>query len=146
MKHTQLGADGKPAASTTIGITVLEVRQGTQDELKQAGFTLDPDEQKATPYYVDARFENQGTETIKRDLGVSLEDQDGNSITSTIVIDLGGAPFEKCPKAEDGELAAGESYETCILFLVPESRKASKVSFLPYDPESETDFVYWAVE
>jgi len=45
----------------------------------------------------------------------------------------------------EGELAPGESFETCTLFLVPKGREPSKVSFLPNDPGAETDFVYWDV-
>ena len=145
VEHTQILSGGKPGPKTTLGITALKVRRGTQEELKQAGFKLDPDEQRGTPYYVDTRYENQGTQTIKRELLVSLEDGDGNSISSTTIIDFGGDPFKLCPKAERGSLAAGESYESCLLFLVAEGKQPSKVSFLPYDPESETEFVYWAI-
>jgi hypothetical protein len=143
--HTQIGTGGA-APSTTLGITVLKVRQGTQEELKQGGFRLDPDEQKTTPYYVDVRYENQGQEAIKRQLDVGLEDQDGNLISATTIISLGGPPFAKCPKISEGELVPGQSYESCTLFLVPEGREPGKVSFLPYNPTSETEFVYWDVE
>ena len=144
VEHTQIG-DGGALTANTLGITVLAVRQGTQEELEQGGFTLDPEEQSTTPYYVDVRYENQGTEAIKRELDVGLEDQDGRLILSTVIIDLGGAPFEKCPKVSEGDLAPGESYESCTLFLVPEGSEPSKVSFLPYDPKNETEFVYWDV-
>ncbi len=142
VEHTELSGGN---AKTTLGITVLRVRKGTQKELKDAGFTLDPDEQSATPYYVDARFTNKGSNAIKRDLSLSLEDQDGNLISSTVIIELGGTPFQKCRKNTEGELAPGESFETCTLFLVPKGREPSKVSFLPNDPGAETDFVYWDV-
>lgn len=145
VEHTQFLSGGKPGPKTTLGITVLEVTQGTQQQLKQAGFRLDPEEERATPYYVTTRFENQGSQAIKRELLVSLEDGDGTSISSTTIIDFGGEPFAQCPKAERGQLAAGQSYESCLLFLVPEGKEPSKVSFLPYDPESETEFVYWKV-
>jgi hypothetical protein len=42
-------------------------------------------------------------------------------------------------------VAAGENYETCLLFLMPEGKEANRVSFLPYDPETPTDHVYWDV-
>jgi hypothetical protein len=142
VEHTQIG-EGGALTATTLGITVLAVREGTQQELEQGGFTLDPEEQSTTPYYVDVRYENQGTEAIKRQLDVGLEDEDGDLIGSTVIIDLGGAPFEQCPKISEGDLAPGESYESCTLFLVPEGSGPSKVSFLPYDPENETEFVYW---
>ena len=142
VEHTQIGGGGA-LTKTTVGITVLAVREGTQQELEEGGFTLDPEEQSTTPYYVDVRYENQGADVIARQLGVGLEDEDGDLISSTVIIDLGGAPFEKCPKIFEGDLAPGESYESCTLFLVPEGSGPSKVSFLPYDPENETEFVYW---
>ena len=142
VEHTELGG---AKAKTTLGITVLRVRKGTQQELKDAGFSLDPSEQSTTPYYVDARFTNKGSNAIERSLSLSLEDQDGNLISSTVIIELGGTPFQKCRKNTEGELAPGKSFQTCTLFLVPKGREPSKVSFLPNDPGNETEFVYWDV-
>ena len=144
VQHQIAGTQDPP---TTIGITVTAVRKGTQAELEAAGFNLDPEEKTATPYYVDARFENQGQNPIKRQLLVGLEDEDGQLLSRTTVIDFGGEPFEKCPSVgTEGELAPGQSYEDCSLFLVPEGRTPEKVEFLPYDPENETEFVYWNIE
>jgi hypothetical protein len=142
VEHTELSR-GK--AKTTLGITVQRVRKGTQQELTDAGFSLDPSERSTTPYYVDARFTNKGSNAIKRNLSLSLEDQDGNLISSTVIIELGGTPFQKCRKNTKGALAPGESFETCTLFLVPKGREPSEVSFLPNDPGAETEFVYWDV-
>lgn len=129
--------------ATTLGITVLKVREGTQQELTDAGFKLDPDEQSSTPYYVDTRFDNQGSSPIGRLLFVSMDVGDDVSLSSTTVINLGGEPFELCPQADDGVIAPGASFERCQLFLVPEGKQPSRVSFLPYNPEEPTDFVYW---
>jgi hypothetical protein len=146
VEHTQIGTGGA-TTKTTVGITVLEVTRGTQEELEQGGLEVDdPEERNATPYYVDVRYENQGSQPIKRDLQVGLEDQDGNLIGGTTIISFGGPPFAKCKPAEEGEVEPGESYESCKLFLVPEGKEPSRVSFLPYNPEEETEFVYWAVE
>jgi len=142
VEHAQ-DPSGTPS---TLGITVLAVRKGTQEEMKQGGFTLEGEELTRTPYYVDTRFENQGSAAIKRQLYVAMEDQDGNLITSTTIIDLGGKPFAQCPKAGDAKLAPGQSYKSCSLFLVPEGREPTKVSFLPTDPGTPTEFVYWSVE
>jgi hypothetical protein len=144
VQHTQLvGTAAGP--STTLGITVLKVRKGTQAELKAGGYKVDPKNQDDTPYYVDVRYANKGSEAIKRDLGVSLEDQDGNLISSTLIFDFGGKPFAKCPRVTEGKLAPGQSYESCTLFLVPPDRDPKKVSFLPHTPGKDTDFVYWDV-
>jgi hypothetical protein len=140
VQHADTEADATP---TTLGVTVLTVRQGTQQELEDGDFKLDPDEQELTPYYVDARFENQGTQTIDRRLRPGLEDGDGNLINATTIISLGGPPFEKCPQPTEGQLESGQTYESCTLFLVEEGREPDRASFLPYVPGEETDFVYW---
>jgi hypothetical protein len=65
---------GRAKRSTTLGITVTKVRKGIQQELKDGGFTLDPDEQARTPYYVDMRIDNQGSSAIGQRQFVSMED------------------------------------------------------------------------
>ena len=145
VEHTQSGATaGGP--KTTLGVTALRVREGTQEQLTAGGFSLDPEEQAMTPYYVDARYENQGSTAVKDVPDVSLEDEDGNLISGTVIISLGGPPFKQCPKNDDDDLSAGESQESCTLFLVPEGKRPERVSFLPFDPEGGSDFVYWSVE
>src|SRR5207237_9111830 len=118
-------------------------KRATQEELMQARKTPDAKSTSATHYYVDVLYANKGAHAIKRNLDVSLEDQDGNLITSTVIFNYGGRPFDKCPKIDTGNLAPGKSYKSCTLFLVPKGRNPSKVSFLPYDPKHATDLVYW---
>jgi hypothetical protein len=145
VQHTEILGANENGPATKLGITVLRVRKGTQQELAKGGFTLGKEERSRTAYYVDVRYDNEGTKAIKRSLDVALEDQDGNLITATTIISLGGPPFAKCPKIDEGKLAPGESYESCTLFLVPKGKTPSKVSFLPYSPGKETEFVYWDV-
>ncbi len=147
VEHSPAVTTGEQAPEPTmLGITVLAVRKGTQEELKQAGFTLDPVERTSTPYYVNLRLRNQSGPAIDRLASVSLEDDDGTTVRSTTVIDLGGRPFEACPQGSKGLLKPGQRYEQCELYLVPDGTEPSKASFLPYDPETPTDYVYWAVE
>lgn len=143
VSHSQIASGDQKAATTTLGITVLKVRKGTQEELTQGGLTVDAKNKSDTPYYVDVRYENTGSAAIKRSLDVALEDQDGNLITAVTIFNYGGKPFGQCPAINDGEVAPGSSYESCTLFLVPEGKEPSRVSFLPYNPTKETEFVYW---
>lgn len=144
VQHAETGS-GEAGKPTTLAVTVLAVRPGTQQELEDGGFTLDPEEKELAPYYVDVRYENRGDEPLERHLGVSMEDQDGNLITQTTIISLGGPPFAKCARAEDGTLEPGQSYESCALFLVPEGSEPTQVRFLPYVPGTETDWVRWDI-
>jgi len=142
--HTDLTA-GTPAPRTTLGITVLTVQTGTLSDLEQAGFDLDTQAKASTPYYVDVRYENKGSQTIGRLIDVSLEDEVGDDYSSTTIIALDDTPFAPCPDATKGDLKPGDTFERCTLFLVPSGRHPKRVSFLPYDPQHETQFIYWAI-
>lgn len=142
VQHAKPGAaEGTPV--TILGVTVLAVRAGTQEELEEGGFSLDPEEKELKPYYVDVRYENQGDNAIERQMSVSLRDEDDNLINPTVIISLGGPPFENCPTNRGGDLEPGDSYESCSLFLVDPDREPRRVTFLPSVPGIETDWVYW---
>ena len=144
--HTDMRSGGA-GVRTRIGLTVLRVRTGTQQELAANGLEVEPEDRTATPYYVDARFANRGPNAVGKSLRVGLEDSDGNLVPSTLVFGLGDEPFEPCPTVTDGTLKPGESYESCTLVLVPDGVDVEKVEFLSdKGPDEEPEFVYWAVE
>ncbi len=144
--HTDLSG-GQPGVRTRIGLTVLAVRKGTQQELAANGLEVEPEDETATPYYVDARFANKGPNAVKRGLSVGLEDSDGNRIPSTLLFDFGNEPFEPCRRISEGTLRPGQSYESCTFVLVPDGVEPARVEFLSdRGPDEEPEFVYWAVE
>ena len=59
VKHTQIVSQGGRAPTTTLGVTVLRVRKGCQEELRRTGVSLDPKDKSTTPYYVDVRYANK---------------------------------------------------------------------------------------
>jgi hypothetical protein len=132
---------------TQIGLTVLAVRIGMQEELIAHGFRLDRDERDATPYYIDARFANKGPNAVRRALYVGLEDSEGDLIPQPLLFDFGNEPFEPCLSVSEGILEPGESYESCTLVLVPPGVDVGKVQFLSDNGDGkEPEFVYWATE
>ena len=143
--------DSEANTATTLSVTVTDVRQGTIEELEKAGLELDEDERDLVPHYVDATYENTGDETVKRTMRVSIEDADDNLINPTVVFDFsGGKGKDKapgpCPNVDDGDLAAGESFEDCTLFLASQGVEIVRVTFLSQPADGESEFVYWAVE
>lgn len=141
VQHADVGETiGTP---TTLGVTVLAVREGTMADLEAGGYEVDPEDLSKTPIYVDVRYENKGDQTISRELRTSLEDQDGNLITAVTIFNYGGQPFETCTDNTEGELAPGESFESCVLHFSAEGREPTRVSFLPTTPGEESDWVYW---
>lgn len=139
--------DSTSGARTQIGLTVLRVRRGTQEELEQHGIRVDPVDRTATPYYVDARFRNSGSNAVQRNLGVGLESSDGTRISSTLILDLGGKGFPPCRRIGEGALRPGQAYESCTLFLVPDGIGVARVHFLSDNgPGREPELVRWAAE
>lgn len=143
--------DSEAGTATTLAITVTDVRQGSIEELEKAGLEFDDDERDLVPYYVDATYENTGDEAVKRNMRPSIEDADDNLINPTVVFDFSGGKGQDkepgpCPNVEDGEVAAGESFEDCTLFLVSQGVEVARVTFLSKPEDGESEFVYWAVE
>lgn len=138
---------GEPGVRTQIGLTVLAVRKGTPKELADNGIRVDPEDEKAVPYYVDARFANIGPRPVKRNLSVGLEDSEGNLVPPTLIFGIGGEPFGPCREVTEGMLKPGDSYESCTLVLVPDGVDIAKVQFLSdKGPDTPPEFVYWATE
>lgn len=144
--HVDL-SEGQPGVSARIGLTVLAVRKGTQQELEAGGLQVRAEAKDDTPYYVDARFTNKGPNAVERNLHVGLEDSGGDLVRGTIIFGLATQTFEPCPDPSSGTLEPGESYEGCTLVLVPEGTDVAKVYFLSDNgPDKPSEFVYWATE
>ena len=143
VEYTPTTSSGEPGTPTTLAITVTDVREGTQEELTQGGLEVDAEDESATPYYVDARYENRGQAPVDRRIDVTLEDSDGESLPSTVVFDFGGKPFKPCVDVNEGKLGAGESFEDCTLVLVPEGRDANTVLFVSQKQNNEIVFTRW---
>lgn len=142
--RTETGARG---VDTSLEVTVVSVEEGSHDDITDAGFEVDAEDRDTTPYYVTARYENVGDGTVERNASVSLEDSDGNLISSTLVFDYGDKGFPPCESVDEGEFAPGDSFESCTLVLVPEGVEVAKVSFLSDEGEGvEPEFVYWEVD
>lgn len=142
--YTAPASGTTPAVDTSLGVTVLAVRTGTQAELADGGLKVEDKDKNTTPYYVDARYSNKGKESFTRNLSVGMEDADGNSIPTTLIFALGGAPFVPCKDVNSGTLEPGQSYEGCTLFLVPSGAKVDRVRFVSQGPDAKITFTDWA--
>ena len=137
---TDSGTFGDP---TQLAITVSAVRRGTQEELKEGGLEVDAEDRDATPYYIDARYENRGSAPLKRNMDVSVEGPDGQSLPSTVVFNFGGQPFKPCRDVSEGTMKQGESFEDCTLVLVPEGDEVDTVLFVSQKANDAIVFTRW---
>ena len=103
---------------TKVGVRVHEVRKGRIADFK--GFDLKPAQRRATPYYVDATFENRGGFALSRNLlRASLEDAGGREYRPTTLVVLGGS-FRRCPQPGRSSLQPGRSFDGCSVVLLPD--------------------------
>lgn len=130
------------SASQSSGtVAVTDVRKGEIGDLTEAGFVLDPEEESATPYYIDVEFTNDGHEAADlHDPGA--EDEDGNPIPSLTLVELANAPvFDPCPTLPDS-VEPGGSATGCAIVLVPQGREIERIY---YFPGADDEFLYWRV-
>ena len=123
---------------TKVGVRVHEVRKGRIADFK--GFDLEPAQRRATPYYVDATFENRGGFALSRNLlRASLEDADGREYRPTTLVVLGGS-FQHCPQPGHSVLKPGRSFDGCSVVLLPKDARPGRVRF---QGDVAKDPVYW---
>ena len=123
---------------TNVGVRVHEVRKGRIADFK--GFNLEPAQRRATPYYVDATFENRGGFALSRNLlRASLEDAGGREYRPTTLVVLGGS-FQRCPQGGRSALKPGRSFDGCSVVLLPKNARPGRVRF---QGDVAKDPVYW---
>ncbi len=126
------------AKPTKVGVRVHEVRMGRIADFED--FTLEPAQRRATPYYVDATFENRGRFALSRNLlRTSLEDTGGREYRPTTLIVLGGS-FRRCPQPARSALKPGRSFDGCSVVLLPKDARPGRVRF---QGDVAKDPVYW---
>ncbi len=145
VNHAPVEGNGFGPA-TTLGITVTAVRRGTVDELAAGGFEQEAAQRDMTPWYVDQRYRNAGSEAIDRHIRVSLEDAAGDLVSAATIFNDAGTEYELCPDRGQGTLQPGETFETCTLFLAEPGHEPALARFLPVEPGKETEWVSWAVK
>ena len=123
---------------TKVGVRVQKVRKGRIADFK--GFNLEPAQRRATPYYVDATFENRGGFALSRNLlRASLEDAGGREYRPTTLVVLGGS-FQRCPQPGRSALRPGRSFDGCSVVLLPKNARPGRVRF---QGDVAKDPVYW---
>jgi hypothetical protein len=134
-------ADYGPEPISSGRVTVTAVRKASIDDLKDAGYSLDPEEEATTPYYVDVTFENSGTVAVKprRPGGVDSTD---DAITPLTLINLGGQEFTPCPGIPD-TVEPGATATGCSIVLVPTGNTLERVYYLA---DASVEDIFWKAE
>jgi hypothetical protein len=132
--------DSSNNKKSLVKLTPKDIEEGSKDDFKN--IELDADQKTATPYYAHFKVENVG----KKDLsgaepagyinGVDDRGQDQNE-----VIFFGD--FEACNHETPKSLKAGQSYETCLVYLIPKGGSLEGFHWIQFDEKSGKSDLNW---
>lgn len=113
-----------------VDVAVTRIDETTV-QASLAGFDLDADDQRSTPYFVKLKVTNVGdTDLGARQLPVYFLDSSGVLVAPTGV----ARDFEACPGGVlPGTFAPGDRTTSCLIFLVPEGKALQSITFRPPD-------------
>lgn len=111
-----------------VEVSVTRIEETTV-QASLAGFDLEGDQQRSTPYFVRTRVTNVGdTDLGARQLPLYFLDNKGGLIAPTGV----DRDFEDCPGSTlPTVFAPGDKARSCLIFLAPEGSTLQSVMFRP---------------
>jgi hypothetical protein len=126
-----------------LDVTVVEIEKGSIDDFE--GIELDAEQRESTPYYVKVRVESTGENVPvgdqdgDPDLGFDgVDDRGQNQSSVTFIGDFPRCQDEDAPSP----FGEGESYETCLAYLIPGGGSISEVRWTGSN-EYQTEPVVW---
>ena len=111
----------KPLVGTgeyELDVAVTKIEERGLDDLE--GIQLDADQKSSTPFFVTVRVENPGEEVPVKDNDPDVRfdgvDDRGQEQSNVIII----GDFKPCEDKEAPQpFSKGESYESCLIYLIP---------------------------
>jgi hypothetical protein len=131
---------GGSGRSTLIAVTPESIEEGSIDDFKN--IDLDEAQQSSTPYYVRMTVENvgkgdlSGTEPGSYINGVDDRGQDQNEL-------IFFGEFDACPDADPESFKPGESYETCLTYLMPGGGAIEGLRWIMFDEKTSKSNIDW---
>ena len=126
VEYDGLGADNEPSVKTTLGVTVLEVKEGDSSD-------IDEFPENSTPHYVEFELENHGDGAIDVAAGprgrITVRGSDGEVYETVGLVTISGE-FEACDRADSqATLAKAEAIVDCAIVAIPDDVSPDVVLF-----------------
>jgi hypothetical protein len=132
--------DASTHGKSIIEFTPKKIEKGSLEDF--ANIDLDADQKKSTPYYAEITVKNVG----KGDLsggdpatyvnGVDDRGQDQNEL-----IFIGG--FDRCNHETPKKLKPGDSYDSCLVYLIPGGGAITGFHWIQFDEKSGKSDLKW---
>jgi hypothetical protein len=140
---TVQSSSGATVGTSRLEVTVVSIQKGSLSDFN--GIQLDANEKASTPDYVRVKLTNLGPLPLNTndedDPAFAINGVDSTGQTQQSVTFIGS--FPRCPDADTPKpLARGNSFQTCLTFLVPGG--ISKVAWTGTERYDETPVTWGA--
>jgi hypothetical protein len=132
--------DSSTHKHSSIQVTPRSIEKGSIGDFKN--IKLDANQKSATPFYVKVSVKNVGKGDLSgSDPGSYIDGVDDRGQEQNEVIFFGD--FERCNDANPKSLKAGESYDTCLTYLIPKGGSIVGMRWIAFDEKSGKSNIDW---
>jgi hypothetical protein len=132
--------DASSHKKSTIEVTPKPIERGTLDDFKN--IKLDAEQKTATPFYVKVAVKNVGKGDLSgADPASYIDGVDDRGQPQNEVIFFG--TFDRCDSSDPKHLKPGQSYETCLTYLIPKGGSIVGMRWVVFDEKSGKSNLNW---
>jgi hypothetical protein len=132
--------DASKHLKSNITVAPTKIEKGAIDDFKN--IKLDADQKTATPYYVEISVRNVGTGNLTgTDPAAYIDAIDDRGQRQNEVIFFGD--FERCDGSDPKSLKPGESYDTCLTYLIPKGGSVTGMRWIFFDQKTGKSDINW---
>jgi hypothetical protein len=132
--------DSSKHKQSRIAVTPQKIEKGSIADFKN--IELDADQKKATPYYVTVHVKNVGKGDLSgTDPASYIDGLDDRGQEQNGVIFFG--TFERCNSDDAKSLRPGESYSSCVTFLIPGGGSVEGMRWIAFDQKTGKANIDW---
>jgi hypothetical protein len=132
--------DASNHKKSTIAITPSPIERGSLSDFKNV--QLDAQQKSSTPFYVKVAVKNVGRGDLTGGSPATyIDGVDDRGQNQTSVIFFG--EFSRCTSVRPKHLRAGESYNTCLTYLIPKGGSIVGMRWVVFDEKSGKSDLNW---
>ncbi|HEY2602225.1 MAG TPA: FHA domain-containing protein [Thermoleophilaceae bacterium] len=132
--------DASNHKKSTIQLTPSPIERGSLDDFKNV--QLDADQKTSTPFYVKVSVKNIGTGDLSGATPANyIDGVDDRGQSQTSVIFFGD--FSRCASVDPKHLKPGESYSTCLTYLIPKGGSIVGMRWVLFDQKTGKSDLNW---
>lgn len=132
--------DASKKLKSNITVAPTKIEKGSIDDFKN--ISLDADQKTATPYYAEVTVRNVGTGNLTgTDPASYIDAVDDRGQRQNEIIFFGD--FERCDGSDPKSLKPGESYDTCLTYLIPKGGSIAGMRWIFFDQKTGKSDINW---